>query len=138
MAFAYMLRCRDGSYYVGSTSTELERRIAEHDSGKFKGYTSSRLPVSLVWSQEFQRITDAITAERQIKGWGRAKKEALIRGDFDRIAFLAERRSSSFETRPSAAPQDDAVRGRANVPRHPEERAQRASRRMKDVMGPTG
>jgi predicted GIY-YIG superfamily endonuclease len=110
MAFAYMLRCKDGSYYVGSTSAVLERRVAEHNAGIFGGFTSSRLPVVLVWSQEFQQITDAIAAEQQIKGWSRAKKRALVDGDFDLIKQLAQRRmpfSSSFETAAAQPPQDE-------------------------------
>ena len=109
MPFAYMLRCADGSYYVGSTRTKLEARIAEHNHHRFAGYTSARLPVTLVWSQEFQRITDAIAAERQIKGWNRAKKEALIAGDFAEIRRLASRTrsASSFETAAPRPPQDE-------------------------------
>jgi putative endonuclease len=76
--FVYMLRCSDGSYYVGSTRATLERRVIEHNERKYPGFTKSRRPVTLVWSQEFQLITDAIAAERQLKGWSRAKKEALI------------------------------------------------------------
>lgn len=88
-AFVYMLRCSDGSYYVGSARGSLEKRIEEHNAGAFGGYTARRLPISLVFQQEFQQITDAIAAERQIKGWSRAKKEALINGDFARISLLA-------------------------------------------------
>jgi putative endonuclease len=92
-AFVYMLRCSDGSYYVGSTSSPtLDKRIAEHQSGAFLGYTFSRRPVELVWSDQFDRITDAIAAERQLKGWTRAKKEALISGDWRRISALSRRR----------------------------------------------
>jgi putative endonuclease len=92
-AFVYMLRCSDGSYYVGSTvGADLEKRIAEHQSGAFPGYTYSRRPVTLVWSEEFDRITDAIAAERQLKGWTKAKKEALIRGDWTRVSALSRRR----------------------------------------------
>jgi putative endonuclease len=69
----YMLRCSDGSFYVGSTRSDLNRRLHEHDSGALGGYTSNRRPVQLVWQEEFQRITDAIAVERQIKGWSRAK-----------------------------------------------------------------
>jgi len=87
-----MLRCADGSYYVGSARLGLERRVAEHNAGTFGGYTSTRRPVSLVWSEHFLNITDAIAAERKIKGWSRAKKEALIRGDYDLIRFLSKRR----------------------------------------------
>jgi putative endonuclease len=92
-AFVYMLRCADGSYYVGSaTGDDLTRRIAEHNSGAYPGYTSTRRPVHLVWSEHFARITDAIAVERQVKGWTRAKKEALIKGDWGRLQQLSKRR----------------------------------------------
>jgi predicted GIY-YIG superfamily endonuclease len=94
----YMLRCRDGSYYVGSARQGLDRRVAEHNAGVFGGYTARRRPVELVWHQEFQRITDAIAAERQLKGWSRAKKEALIRGDHAAIRQLARRCGSTNGT----------------------------------------
>jgi putative endonuclease len=87
--FVYILRCRDGSYYVGTTRDALERRVAEHNAGSLGGYTSARRPVQLVFHQEFDRVTDAITAERQLKGWRRAKKEALIRGDYAVLRELA-------------------------------------------------
>ncbi|MGU3540523.1 GIY-YIG nuclease family protein [Methylobacterium sp. A54F] len=93
-AFVYMLRCADGSYYVGSTRGQSpEKRLGEHQAGTFPGYTQRRRPVTLVYAAEFQWITDAIAAERQIKGWGRAKKEALIRGDWDAVSALARRAS---------------------------------------------
>jgi putative endonuclease len=88
-AFVYMLRCRDGSYYVGTTRAALEERIAQHDAGTFDGYTAGRRAVSLVFHQEFDYIADAIAAERQLKGWTRAKKEALIRGDYPALRRLA-------------------------------------------------
>jgi putative endonuclease len=91
-AFVYILRCADGSCYVGSTRKSLEERIAEHNSGLLRGYTMSRRPVTLVWSQDFDRITDAIAMERRIKGWRREKKEALIRGEFEALPELASRR----------------------------------------------
>jgi putative endonuclease len=79
---------------IGSaTGDDLSRRIAEHQTGAYKGYTFTRRPVTLVWSDHFDRITDAIAAERQLKGWSRAKKEALIRGDWERIGFLSKRRA---------------------------------------------
>jgi len=90
-AYAYMLRCADGSYYAGSARLGLERRLADHNAGTYGGYTSKRRPFSLVWSQHFLNVTDAISAERQIKGWSRAKKEALIREDYDAIRLLAKR-----------------------------------------------
>jgi putative endonuclease len=89
--FVYILRCADGSYYVGSTRASLEDRVAQHDAGIFDGYTARRRPVILVFAQEFQYITDAIAAERQIKGWRREKKEALIRGDWEALPVLARR-----------------------------------------------
>jgi putative endonuclease len=92
-AYVYMLRCNDGSYYVGSTRSSLEARIAQHDAGHFGGYTKKRRPVTLVWSQDFDRITAAIAAERQVKGWTRAKKEALIAGNFELLHELAKCRS---------------------------------------------
>ena len=90
--FVYMLKCADGSYYVGSaTGDDLERRVAEHQTGARPGYTSTWLPIALVWSEHFDRIIDAIAAERQIKGWSRVKKEALIRGDWNGIQLFAKR-----------------------------------------------
>ena len=92
-AFIYMLRCSDGSYYVGSTRKELEQRISEHNTGTFGGYTSNRRPETLVWSEHFANIADAIAVERHIKGWSRSKKEALVRGDRTEIQKLAKRRT---------------------------------------------
>jgi putative endonuclease len=80
-AFVYILRCSGGSYCVGSTRSSLEARVAEHNAGNFRGYTWSRRPVELVFHESSERITDAIAAGRQLKGWSRAKKEALINGD---------------------------------------------------------
>ena len=89
-AYFYLLRCADGSLYAGTARQGLERRIAEHNSGHFGGYTATRRPVTLVFSQWFDRIEDAIAAERQVKGWSRAKKEALMRGDFDSLRELSK------------------------------------------------
>ena len=115
-AWVYILRCADSSYYVGSARGSLERRIAQHHSGAFGGYTSKRRPIELVWSADFQSIIDAIILERQIKGWSRVKKEALIRGEHVMLPLLASRsraarRFRSFETRSfdqfRSAPQDE-------------------------------
>jgi putative endonuclease len=92
-AFVYILQCADGSYYVGSTRRSLEERVAEHNSDLIRGYTWSRRPVVLVWAQHFDRITDAIAMERRLKGWRRAKKEALIRGEVELLRDLAGRRT---------------------------------------------
>jgi putative endonuclease len=67
--------------------------MAEHETGAFRGYTYKRRPVHLIWSESFDRITDAIATERKIKGWSRAKKEALISADWAEITRLARRRA---------------------------------------------
>ncbi|MDX6806082.1 GIY-YIG nuclease family protein [Terrihabitans rhizophilus] len=92
-AWLYILRCSDGSYYTGTTRNSLDMRVAQHNSGTFRGYTFLRRPVELRFAQPFDRITDAIAAERQIKGWSRAKKEALMKGDFALLQELARSRS---------------------------------------------
>jgi len=93
MAFwTYMLRCADGHYYVGH-SDDPEARIAGHQSGLIGRYTRTRRPVELVWWQDFPTRVEALAAERQIKGWSRAKKRALIVGDWESISHLARSRS---------------------------------------------
>ena len=93
MAFwVYLLRCSDGSYYAGHTDN-VEKRIGEHMTGACGGYTATRLPVEPVWSQECTTRIEALTLERRIKGWGRAKKEALVRGDWEEISRLARNKS---------------------------------------------
>ena len=82
--FVYLLHCADDSYYVGHTD-ELELRVAQHQAGEIDGYTHERRPVRVVWTQETATREEALAAERQIKGWTRAKKEALIRGDWGAI-----------------------------------------------------
>ncbi len=118
--WVYMLRCSDGSYCVGHTD-DLERRVAQHQSGDVAGYTRSRRPVELVWSADCGSREDALTAERQIKGWSRAKKEALIAGDWDRISALGRRTSALRDaaSTSSAAPQGERRNAPAAV--HPEE-----------------
>ena len=99
-AWVYILKCSDGSYYTGYT-TDLERRIAEHQAGEGSDWTKRRLPVKLVFSQEMPNKDQAFLAERQIKKWSRAKKEALITGNWDMVRWLAKKpefRSNS--TRP--------------------------------------
>ena len=80
-AYVYIVRCCDGSLYTGSTRGSLDDRINQHNEGSFGGYTATRRPVTLIYSEYFDRIVDAIFAERQIKGWSRAKKEALADRD---------------------------------------------------------
>jgi predicted GIY-YIG superfamily endonuclease len=96
--YVYILRCSDGSYYVGSTC-DLEHRLGEHQTDYFRGCTSSRLPVELVWSAEFPTENDAFLTERQIEGWSRAKKEALIRGDWDELHGIVKKERKTREAR---------------------------------------
>ena len=104
--WTYMLRCADGSYYSGHTE-ELDARIGAHQSGLVEGYTQSRRPVELVWSQDFPDRYSALAAERQIKGWSRAKKEALIRGDWDTLKVLAKKSFDTPVRQSSPATQDE-------------------------------
>ena len=95
MAWVYILRCADGSYYTGmSRSPDLDKRVSEHNMRLSpESYTASRLPVSLIYSENFELIVDAVAAERKIKGWSRAKKEALIKGDWEEVQRMAKRKS---------------------------------------------
>jgi putative endonuclease len=153
-AFVYILHCADGSYYVGSArGDDLDKRFYEHQTGALGGCTSTRRPVRLVFHEHFERITDAIAAERRIKGWSRAKKEALIRGEWDRLPWLAKRpggrarivskttdpkratknapaQGACFEARPDGlAPQHEESGVHRKLPSpHAEVRAERASK----------
>ncbi len=99
MAFwVYILRCADDSYYTGHTDN-LEKRMAQHQTGELPCYASTRLPVKLVFSEEFQSRAEALERERQVKGWSRKKKEALIRGDWDEIKRLARGLDSCLKKR---------------------------------------
>jgi len=90
MAWVYMLRCCDNSFYVGLT-IDLAGRIEDYRAGKGGVYTSHRLPVVLVHSEEFPDIRAAAERERQIKGWTRRKKQALACGELDELRRLAKR-----------------------------------------------
>ena len=107
MAFwAYILKCADGRYYTGQTDA-LDRRIAEHQTGGFCDFTARRRPVALMWSEAFPTRIEALEAERQLKGWSRAKKEALFAGDWKRVSHFArppaerDQNEPVRETRPS-------------------------------------
>jgi predicted GIY-YIG superfamily endonuclease len=86
--YVYLLRCVDGSYYVGHTD-DLPRRLAEHERGGIPGHPAERLPVELVWSEAFPTRDEALAAERRLKGWSRKKKQALMDGDWARLRELA-------------------------------------------------
>jgi len=96
--WVYMLRCVDQSYYTGHTDN-LEKRIVEHQTGEIEGYTSTRLPVTLVFADEFPTREEALARERQIKGWSRKKKEAMIRSDWAEVSRLACRKRPSTSLR---------------------------------------
>ena len=93
-AWLYILKCADGSYYTGSTNN-LPLRLAQHQAGEGSDYTRHQLPVEVVFTEEFPSEHQAFLRERQVKGWSRAKKEALMRGDWDAIIKLSKSRSSS-------------------------------------------
>jgi putative endonuclease len=110
MAFwAYLLRCGDGSYYAGHTDG-LEARLAQHSQGRGSDYTARRQPVALVWSEAFGSRLEALEAERRVKGWSRAKKEALISGDWPLLSQLAQSRGSRPSTSSGRTAVDCAMR----------------------------
>jgi len=91
----YILKCSDGSYYTGVTN-DIERRLYEHQEGLIEGcYTHNRRPVKLVYIEESSDIISVISREKQIKGWTRSKKEALIRGDYGKLSELSRRHPST-------------------------------------------
>ena len=116
----YLLRCADSSYYCGHTDN-LDMRMQQHHSGDV-GYTSTRKPVELVWQGEFETREGALAFEQQIKGWSRAKKEALIAGDWARIQTLAQS-SRTVRPQPTLPAHPDAytpVRPGASTPVRPD------------------
>lgn len=99
-----MLHCADRTFYVGHTD-DLEKRIGQHELGTVPGYTSTRMPVKLVWSEPFSTREEAREVERRLKGWGRPKKLALIRGDWELISLLArgkQERASTSSAKPAS------------------------------------
>ncbi len=96
MAWMYILECSDGSYYVGSTKN-LDQRFVQHQSGRGSRYTSGRLPVKLVYGEEYDRVSDAYYREKQVQNWGRAKREALINGNYEMLPPLAKKK---FQKKP--------------------------------------
>ena len=89
MAWMYILECSDGSYYVGSAK-DLEFRLSEHQAGKGAKYTSQRLLVKLVYSEEYERVIDAYARKKQVQNWSRAKREALINGNQEALPKRAK------------------------------------------------
>ena len=92
--YVYILRCADDSYYTGLTN-DLARRMREHEQGEYPtSYTFERRPVRLVYHMKLNSYSDAVNTEKQIKGWRREKKEALIEGAFERLPELSKRYTS--------------------------------------------
>jgi putative endonuclease len=96
-SYTYILECANGQYYVGST-TDLERRLQEHQAGLGARFTKKHLPVRLVYCEEYQSVEQAFYRERQLHGWSRAKKEALIKGEFERLPELSASRTSATDS----------------------------------------
>lgn len=94
MPFMYILKCSDGSYYTGST-WDLEKRVAQHNARECANYTARRIPVKLVYYEYSDSIKAVYEREKQVQGWSRAKKEALINSDWKRVHNLAECRNES-------------------------------------------
>ena len=93
----YILRCVDGTYYTGSTN-DLELRIQQHQNAEGANYTRKRLPVELVYYEEFMRIDEAFFREKQVQGWSRNKKEALINREYDNLPKLTKNYSEHGKT----------------------------------------
>ena len=87
--YVYILKCSDNSYYTGVTC-DLENRFLQHQDGKHpESYTYKRRPVELVFQQEFNQVNDAIAFEKQVKGWSRKKKEAIINNNWESLKELS-------------------------------------------------
>jgi len=118
----YILECNDGSYYTGSTK-HLELRLAQHQAGEGANHTRKRLPVKLVYFEEYERIDEAFHREKQVQGWNRKKKEALINGTPELLPKLAmayrdikelRRQNGLREPQPSITkPKPEALEGEA-------------------------
>ena len=90
MGFMYILKCADDSYYTGST-VHLELRLKQHQDGAGANHTKKRLPVELVYYEQYERIDEAFNREKQVQGWSRQKKEALINGSSNELPALAKK-----------------------------------------------
>ena len=112
MPFTYMLRCADGSLYVGSTRGDLAVRLSQHNSGTGARYTAARRPVTLLWSAEFELVTDAFALEKRVQNWSRAKRLALAEGRFADLPGLARRggAESGLETDSAHGPPSSTTR----------------------------
>ncbi|MBD0427486.1 GIY-YIG nuclease family protein [Aquisalinus flavus] len=123
-----MVRCVDGKFYVGShRGSDVMNRVHDHNNGLFPAaFTYRRRPVELVWSDYFYRYDEMVTTERKLKGWSRAKKEALISGDERMLKILSKRKQS----------RDAILRGLQSQP-HPEVAAQQPTKDEAEIYGLT-
>lgn len=102
--YMYILLCSNGQYYIGSTN-DLEKRLAQHQNGEGANFTKKHLPVKLVYCEEYQRIDEAFYREKQVQGWGRKKKEALINGEYSKLPQLSKN-YTQFGTSTGSVPED--------------------------------
>ena len=112
--YMYILECVDGSYYTGST-INLEVRVLQHQNGEGANHTKKRLPVKLVYFEEFDRIDEAFYREKQVQGWSRKKKEALINGQHEKLPLLS-RNYTQFPPLPSTPSTGSGAAGNATGP----------------------
>ncbi len=94
MAYMYILECADGTYYTGSTK-DLNIRLWQHQNSLGANYTAKRLPVKLIYCEFFERVADAFEREKQVQGWSRKKKQALMANDYNQLHLLAECQNES-------------------------------------------
>lgn len=94
-SYLYILECANGAYYTGSTN-HLERRIYQHQQGEGSNFTKKHRPVKLVYFEEYERIDEAFHREKQVQGWNRKKKKALINGEFHKLPELAKCRKDKM------------------------------------------
>ena len=94
MPYVYILECADGSNYVGST-TDIDVRLQEHNSGRGAAYTRRRLPVQLAWAEHYDSVAEAFAMEKRLQDWRRAKREAVIRGELHLLPELSRHRADN-------------------------------------------
>ncbi len=104
--YMYILLCSTGEYYTGSTKN-LKKRVAEHQRGEGANFTKARLPVKLEYFEKYNRIDDAFYREKQVQGWRRQKKKALIQGDPQLLPFLARSYGSFIPYDDDEEPDDE-------------------------------
>jgi predicted GIY-YIG superfamily endonuclease len=115
--YMYILKCSDDSYYTGSTRF-LYKRLQQHQTGEGANHTRKNLPVELVYWEEYDRIDTAFYREKQVQGWSRKKKEALINGEFELLSELAECINSSHSKNFKSLPSTPQHKPLPSAPQH--------------------